>query len=301
MTERVFCSALAAAADAPLCGTAVPVDIWLLIEYPRPWKPKALEDNDLVEASRKHILALPDKVAELTGKKLRVQFIKQASSADVEFPRVMLAAYGELALVELKNYSAIAELDIAAIARGELPGGKRVDKSIFLVCTNGQRDVCCARFGLPLFEQMRLDIEDRVWQTTHIGGHRYAPNLVCLPSGLVYGFVAPDEALDVVTQTDSDQVILSKLRGRASLPEVAQAAEYFARVALERTQNDDVKLIDMTQADTEVSVELALGSKRVRVVLRQFKGAEPVLASCGAEPKRIDEFELVSVNTSSMS
>jgi hypothetical protein len=104
--------------------------------------------------------------------------------------------------------------------------------------------------------------------------------------------------MEVVTQTDREQVILSKLRGRAALPEAAQAAEYFAREALELTQNDAVKLLDMAQADAEVTVELALGQKHVSVLLRQFKGAEPVLASCGAEPKRIDEFELVSLNTS---
>ena len=61
----------------------------------------------------------------------------------------------------------------------------------YFVCTNGQRDLCCARFGLPTYAALRERVGERVWQTTHVGGHRFAPNVLTLPQAALYGRVQP--------------------------------------------------------------------------------------------------------------
>ncbi len=58
-----------------------------------------------------------------------------------------------------------------------------------LVCTHGSHDVCCATFGFPIYRDLRdryvrdLDGKLRVWQVSHLGGHRFAPNLLDMPEG----------------------------------------------------------------------------------------------------------------------
>ena len=58
-----------------------------------------------------------------------------------------------------------------------------------LVCTHGSHDVCCATFGYPSYDELRrryapkLAGSLRVWQVSHLGGHRFAPNVVDLPEG----------------------------------------------------------------------------------------------------------------------
>ena len=68
----------------------------------------------------------------------------------------------------------------------------RQDTSQFrdiLVCTHGSYDVCCATFGYPIYEVLRshyvpqMPDSLRVWRVSHIGGHRFAPNLVDMPEG----------------------------------------------------------------------------------------------------------------------
>ncbi len=60
---------------------------------------------------------------------------------------------------------------------------------ILLVCTNGKRDACCALRGRALMTALAADHAERTWECTHLGGHRFAGNLVCLPHGIVYGRV----------------------------------------------------------------------------------------------------------------
>ncbi|MEL6604928.1 MAG: sucrase ferredoxin [Cyanobacteria bacterium J06614_10] len=62
-----------------------------------------------------------------------------------------------------------------------------ITKQDILVCTHGMRDKCCARFGQPLFREARHLSEQgqlpntRIWQASHIGGHRFAPTAITLP------------------------------------------------------------------------------------------------------------------------
>ena len=191
MSERIYCSEVAFAEQAEPAGSAVHVDAWLLIEYPRVWRPKALADNELAIEVNAHLDELTRQAAT-QGTRLRVQFIKQAGSGDRAQPQIIYCdtrpEHACYVSSRLADYSALTEITCTQLLHGALPNASTPDANIYLVCTNGQRDVCCARFGLPLYEQLRMTYGTRIWQTTHLGGHRFAPNLLCLPSGHVYGF-----------------------------------------------------------------------------------------------------------------
>lgn len=69
-----------------------------------------------------------------------------------------------------------------------------------LVCVHGVRDERCGRCGPPLVRALRracegLGIDDvRVHGTSHVGGHKYAGNVIVYPEGVWYGYVRPDDA-----------------------------------------------------------------------------------------------------------
>jgi hypothetical protein len=101
---------------------------------------------------------------------------------------------------------------------------------LFLVCTHGKHDACCARHGLPIYEAMRelLD-EGWIWQCSHVGGDRFAGNVVCLPEGLYYGRLKASDAWEVVDEHLAGRVRLDFYRGRSCYSFPLQAAERAVR------------------------------------------------------------------------
>ncbi len=73
-----------------------------------------------------------------------------------------------------------------------------------LVCTHGARDVCCGKFGYPIYNILRFKHANpgslRVWRTSHVGGHRFAPTLLELPEGRYWGHLEIGTAEDLVTR-----------------------------------------------------------------------------------------------------
>ena len=303
MDERVYCRELASAAAAPLQGTAIHVELWLLIEYARPWRARALQDNEFPAEINAALARLVDELAG-HGVSLRVQFIKQASSAQIEKPRLFLAdgrsGCGRLMAGTLESYASLTELRAADLLSMRIPGGVEDDAGVYLVCTNGQRDLCCARFGLPVYESLRIAHGTGVWQTSHVGGHRYAPNIVCLPSGIVYGFAEESIATELVANHQSGVIALEHLRGRSGYTPAMQAADCFVRAAHDHRELDPLRFKVASSKDAGDSSERQEfsydGAYSGRVTVHRRVLDEPVVASCGAVPKQDHIYELMSIS-----
>ena len=118
------------------------------------------------------------------------------------------------------------------VAEGHAPQfGLPVPDPLLLVCAHGRRDVCCARLGGPLARRLARTWPAEVWETTHVGGHRFAANLVILPHGLYYGPVAGSAAEAAVLAYQRGEVALDRYRGRAGQPQDIQQADYLAMKA----------------------------------------------------------------------
>jgi hypothetical protein len=122
-------------------------------------------------------------------------------------------------------------LDLAAAAAGNPGVGGEVHRGpLFLVCTHGRRDKCCAKFGVPLYRALREAAGDAVWQSSHVGGDRFAANLVCFPHGLFYAHAAPESGARIVSAYRDGRLSLGdEFRGRACYAYPIQAAEHFVR------------------------------------------------------------------------
>ena len=204
----------------------------------------------------------------------------------------------------LASYDDLLSLSADDVVSLQFANGEPCDESLFLVCTNGQRDLCCGQFGMPLYRQLSEQYGARVWQCTHIGGHRFAPNILCLPTGLVYGFVSPSRALAVVDAMNGNNLTLDLLRGRSCFSAPAQAAEYFLRQQLNTSKraaaNSAITIESEVQSEhmhNEIAVTVSLDNRRHCVTLLSGLSPYALPASCGADEKPVKQFSLKSIST----
>lgn len=178
-------------------------------------------------------------------------------------------------------------LDVALepMAKGRPPGVGRVDAGpLFLVCTNGRRDPCCAERGRPIAASLVPAFGDAVWECSHIGGDRFAGNLVCFPHGVYFGRVGSDDAPTLAHEYVEGRLSLDHYRGRSCYPFEVQAAEYLVRQRLRLTGIDDVVFEDRADAsDGRVRVSFLARDRSVAVVVRSRPADPPRPLTCYSE------------------
>jgi hypothetical protein len=202
---------------------------WLLIEHPGPWPHEPTEavlpaplrglvDSAVEFGIRVQMIRRPER--RRTGE-VRSIFAGWTAGSEPWLRRGELAASGEPGRAEGVG------LDLEKLAAGSAPGfGELVSEPLYLVCTHAQRNACCARLGGPLAKALAARQPGRIWETTHVGGHRYAANLVILPHGLYYGPVGVDAATAAISAYERGTVLAERYRGRAGQPKPTQEAEH---------------------------------------------------------------------------
>lgn len=229
---------------------------------------------------------------------------------------------------------------LTSLGAGRAPRlGRDVTRSAVLVCINGARDACCARLGRaavqaitgrvgePRRGPLRGMMRERepladVWESSHLGGHRFAPTAALLPSGMVFGGLGPDPGALASAAGDvlEGRAVLDGYRGRSTYPPHAQAADVAVRRHLAvmgaHAGPDDVRVdgseplagaqlpvpvpvpagaVDVADRPTDGQLLSAhrvflrhSGGRTFRVVVRQVRTAAERPASCGAEPTPVD-------------
>ncbi|HEY1855194.1 MAG TPA: sucrase ferredoxin [Solirubrobacterales bacterium] len=160
--------------------------------------------------------------------------------------------------------------------------GEADEEPLYLVCTHGKHDPCCGQRGRPLVIALSAARPDRVWQASHLGGCRFAPTVLTLPLGLMYGRVPPSAASDLVVATDRGLVVGPFLRGRIGLAPAVQAALAFAHEQLALPACSDVSPLSMQSIDAArvgVRVTSRRGRFEVTVERRRMTAAD---LTCGA-------------------
>ncbi|MGA1370354.1 MAG: sucrase ferredoxin [Pseudomonadales bacterium] len=280
MSERLFCAE--AEPREPLAGTADPVDIWILIEYRPTWRARAHEDNDLPAGFREWLSSGIQALAA-QGMRARPQFIRQPSRSDPVL-QLLLATPAGLFAHSFTDYAELLRVDLAPLAIA--PSVEPVQAPHYFVCTNGQRDVCCARFGLPVYAALAEALGNRAWQITHLGGHRFAPNVLVLPDRALYGRVTPDALPAFLHAIESGRRAFAHLRGRTALPRAVQAAEAFLA-------RDDLLLDSVTADDDHTVATFRAAAGPVRVQVGREGTPLVVVPSCGAEPEEVRPYKPV--------
>ena len=128
--------------------------------------------------------------------------------------------------------------------------------------------------------------EEWVWQSTHVGGDRFAGNLVTLPDGVYYGRVQPSEAWPVVEAALERRVHLPCYRGRSCHGFAAQAAERAVREATGMLAVSGVHVRKIAKAGEGWRAQVEVEGAVYDVDVRREQG-EPTHLTCStAELKR---------------
>ncbi len=253
MTQGHICSQLSQTAGEAIYGTAGNgTDVWFVLEYPGVWGAKAMEESKLDDALKTH---LQQAVAATPG--ARLQLIKRRESRNGSAIKFFIGLSQEdvaaLYRFELQDFTDLAAMDLPAMvsdmrANPERYAAHKHDEPLFLVCTNGSRDRCCATLGVPVYLTMAAYAGDQVWQTTHTGGHRFAATMIVLPHGLYYGRLSAEDATAIVDSYNAGDVYaLDRYRGRSCYKAPVQAAEYYLRAETKLQSLDAFSLLDADQ------------------------------------------------------
>jgi hypothetical protein len=182
---------------------------------------------------------------------------------------------------ELQGIDRALELDLEALARGERLGLESWGGPLFLVCTHGRHDPCCAERGRPLARALAGEFADETWECSHIGGDRFAGNVVAFPHGLYFGRVGPEARPRLATAYADGRIDLEHYRGRSCEPMPVQAAEHALRVERGLDGIDDLAFEDFERSGEGGSATFRLGSGSERVVVGiRVEPADPRLLTC---------------------
>jgi len=280
-SSRSLCAAASNSQNEPLAATASRIDHWLLVEYRGRWGRDVLGDSLLSPELKAHLRA---QLAELGH--ARLLFVKQPGHRAREARRVFLSRSrpGDERLVQLEvaHHEDLRELDLASVLTTD-GGVTTVDGPLFVVCTHGKRDRCCAKFGRPLYDAVREQAEDGwVWQSSHVGGDRFAGNLVALPSGVFLGRVEPGDAWHALDELLAGRVPLERYRGRSCHSFPVQAAERAVREATGLMGVDELRLVESVRDRDGWRVRFEAAGERWEVRVERREGPLTYL-TCSAD------------------
>ncbi len=225
MPERSapFCAEVSVENAESLAATASRVDHWILVEYRGLWGHDALASSGLSPEVKARLVEQRDARRNTKLLFLRRPHRRGHPSLAV-FWGSSVGSEPTLYHAEIDAYDELLSVDLTA------PGGEPLGRPLLIVCTHGKHDRCCARYGRPLYKALEEQAEDGwVWQSSHLGGDRFAGNVVVLPEGLYFGRVDPEAAWSLLDGYLAGRIDLDRYRGRSAHTFSEQAAEIAIR------------------------------------------------------------------------
>jgi hypothetical protein len=277
----------------PIVGTAAHARVWLGIEWTDTWAAKAVENAEFPAPVRARLQQWDKEID-----RLRPQLIRRPGRAAKTSKVVIgLPELGRTVELDLPEIDALAEVDLPEIARGWLPADATVlDRPVMLVCTHGKRDRCCAKKGTPVWERIAACDDVITWQTTHLGGHRFAATLVWLPHGICYGRLCAEEVDAVLDAVRCGEVFrLDRYRGRSVDAGPGQAAETFVREHTKLRRVDEVGVEVTWQDGDRWEARVYAGDARFAVTVAYAESDVLSKASCDKPLVPFGGYELVEL------
>ncbi|WP_329137363.1 sucrase ferredoxin [Streptomyces sp. NBC_01476] len=280
-----------------VAGTGAVARTWLLVEQPGSWGAKALRSSGLDPAVGRVL----EERADGTG--VRIGLIRRPDRPAGPGPRRVLLAHTAphdpwVRTADVADPAELTALDFRALGAGAHGGfgAPYQGPPIALVCTNGKRDRCCAVYGRPLAAELAASGGYDIWETTHLGGHRFAPTMLVLPYGYSYGRVDGHHAKAILEAAHSGQVVLDGCRGRSAWEAPGQAAELAVRALTGEERADALTVTGTETGPDGWTVRVAHTDGRgwqVTVARRPALPPRPV--SCGADPVTPDRLAVTTV------
>lgn len=266
MSAAPACASASLAAGEQLAATAIEATEWLLVEVRSAWGKEGVGDTEMPVTAAAALAAFPGRVVLIRRPDRR--------GPAVTVVRASVREGGGVAV--RRELGSVDEIEPAL-----LEGGEPVRGPILLVCAHGRRDACCARLGVATFDAFAAFVPaDRLWQSSHLGGHRFAPNVVVLPFGIQLGRIPNGRVGEVARLLEQGRIPLDLYRGRVLYSRPVQAAEALVR---SRSGCDGVADLRLVEHDGD---RVVLATPEGECVVRVEERQGPELSiSCGTEPE----------------
>lgn len=273
-------------AREPLLGSAISAKQWLFVSLPRnKWAANQFSsaglDSDLSSCLK-----------ELQRKrKVAVRLFHPSGLSDSHLTELLLMPEG-IVYPECQTAEAIALLRRFYLCDGfsEAPS-LEAGPSVF-VCTHGKRDRCCAKYGRAVLTAFR-EVSDSispgfaVRECTHLGGDRFAANVICFPSGHMYGHADPSNAPRILEAEREGRPYppcyrgCTFLEGPAQLGEAAAQQECSERGFAATVSVDETEFENAEEAVVRLSIH-SIGGPIAGVSVRCKRSIFEVYIDCAA-------------------
>jgi hypothetical protein len=270
-----------------MLGTAPPQRDWLLVEHPGPWPVMAPYGAELSV----------DLLGRLGHPGLRILLVRPHGRSTAR-RRWFRCQAGELR-------EGLWEQPEDLLVTLEQDAGSPHPDPLLLVCTHGLHDVCCAVLGRPVAASLSKRWPDQTFECSHLGGDRFAPNVLLLPDLACYAAMPPERAVPTLEAHLAGRVDVTWLRGVAGLHPAEQVAigtvlDRWGPAPLTCLSSRLAERVGTFEAGTW-TVEL-LGAdplpRRVRVVVSSSRRTDAARLTCRATREtRALQWDVVSVES----
>jgi hypothetical protein len=266
---QFFCAESSRQSGIDIIGSAANHQVYVLVECPPPWTSDDLESKGVPDNLRQLGEELYDDYDRFQTRFLLIynEHLKQENCTRL----LIFQKPSDLSNAYTKQEYELADIgDVAPLVRNYVLGNPIPIPPVenpsrdLLICTHGSRDQCCAKFGNSLYRQALKTVAKvspnhiRVWQASHIGGHRFAPTAIDFPEARYYGYLDEASLNSILTHTGDIQCMSTVYRGFGILPWAAQVLEkelllkhgwdwFDYKVIAEVTEQDEDELFNHVQ------------------------------------------------------
>ncbi|MFV0460337.1 MAG: sucrase ferredoxin [Actinomycetales bacterium] len=229
-------------------GTAGPAVAWVLVEHPGPWPAEIRRLTEFAGPAGERLFTAAHRHG---ARVLAVRRFRERGEQPVDQPRRLAVASQRHGTTWWTTWSdhrdllraaeLVTALDQCGPGAGPAPADReagptgevrtavgtwdRDDRQSVLVCTHAQHDPCCARYGREVASHLHRRFPGVTWQCSHLGGDRFAGNVLLAPAGTMFGGLDRDsvQALGTLDELARGRP-LDHLRGVCGLSPAAQAS-----------------------------------------------------------------------------
>jgi hypothetical protein len=214
------------------------IDFYLIFEFPEPWDRKIELSNHFPILLREYLQEIKDtghkfkflcvkpnnKYQKIDKRSIRILFYKGNPRDFVSYQKIELLI-PSMDLVS-KYVKSLVEANVNYFNKYKIENNHTRD---IFICVHGERDQCCGKFGIEIYNKLKETIQDtsniRIWETSHMGGHRVSPTLMDMPSGRFWGYLEPSNVELIINEKSNHHGVVKNYRGRMGLDRYSQIVE----------------------------------------------------------------------------
>jgi len=266
-----FCQKITETIEEPIAGTAPRAKHYIFMSWPKSrWGYDALDAKGLPNELKDWL-----NQQNQTYGKTAFRLIHQKTRKTAHVRIFLLPGgihYAEVPLSELMDV-------LTAHFQGNPPPKylqPPLTSPVVFICTNGRHDKCCAKFGQRIFKQTRQTVSTResqidVWESTHLGGHRFAATSMVFPVGHAYGRLYAEDISPWLECLEQKKVYAPAFRGNTNLELLEQTAEAYIQQYGYRKKWDSQIELSKVQEISETQVRF-----KAKVIQKNAKKVKPI-------------------------